>query len=231
MEMCVVFQHNMLGCSSIVLVCRYFSLSDGSVVTVFSGHSDYVLGGAITPDGVYALTGSLDTTVKQWLLLDGTVVMEYTSSSVVFSVDVSHDGTLSVVGYGSPGNEVHVIGLWVCGLSCCCAEQLVECQFEGVMGVWIVLFGIVVLFMMVLTAFVVVCTSLGMCQLAFLQQCGVIGPDNSSEGADVCDGEACLHLVTHHVLISTQGWNWCAKSQHSVLGASNVVLYCRYGHT
>ncbi|MBC7878530.1 MAG: PD40 domain-containing protein [Anaerolineales bacterium] len=70
----------------------------------FSGHTDYIYGVAISPDGKYLATGSVDQTVRLWDMATGETIRvltghTYTIDGVVFSPDGkyllsgSHDGT------------------------------------------------------------------------------------------------------------------------------------------
>ncbi len=85
-----------IGVFETILIYR---VSDGSVVRVLTGHTDYVTSVSFSPDGQLLASGSYDNTVKLWQVSDGTLVRTLTGhTDDVTSVSFSPDGQLLASG-------------------------------------------------------------------------------------------------------------------------------------
>jgi WD40 repeat protein len=86
-------------------------LQNGKDVTLFktlTGHSDWVMALAITPDGKTLISGSADDSIKLWNLPDGTLLKTLTKhSNSVMALAITPDGETLISG----GND-KTIRLW-----------------------------------------------------------------------------------------------------------------------
>ncbi len=89
---------------------KIWSLENLKTLTTLKGHTDSVMAIAMTPDGRYAVTGSLDNTIIVWNLMTGELYRTLVGHNApVFSVAVSPDGYHAIS--GSSDNTIKIWNL------------------------------------------------------------------------------------------------------------------------
>ena len=84
----------------------------GSSPRVLSGHTDWILSVALTPDGKWALTGSQDNTARLWDLSNPGSSPRVLSGhkGAIFSIALTPDGKWALT--GSKDNTLHASGIF-----------------------------------------------------------------------------------------------------------------------
>jgi len=75
---------------------KLWNIADESLITIFEGHSDYVLAVAYSPDEQTILSGSADKTVKLWDIATGELIYTFRHNDWIRSVAYSPDGQTAV---------------------------------------------------------------------------------------------------------------------------------------
>jgi WD40 repeat protein len=86
-----------------------WELASGKGSQTLAGHSDIVLGVAVTPDGKRGVSASYDHTLKVWDLESGRVIAVFTADAALHSCEVGADGRVIVAGDAS--GRVHFLSL------------------------------------------------------------------------------------------------------------------------
>ncbi len=74
-------------------------VSDGSLIRTLTGHTNWVMSVAFSPDGQTLASGSWDSTIKLWRVSDGSLIRTLTGhTSSVRSVAFSPDGQMLASG-------------------------------------------------------------------------------------------------------------------------------------
>ena len=81
----------------------------GALLRTLEGHSDSVKAVAVTPDGLQAISGSRDNTLKVWNLATGKVIASFTGEYPLSCCAVAPDGVTIVAGEQS--GRVHFLRL------------------------------------------------------------------------------------------------------------------------
>jgi WD40 repeat protein len=86
-----------------------WDLDSGTKLVTLTGHSNYVLGIAVTPDGRRAVSASLDNTLRVWNLESFTGLATFTGDGVSHSCAIRPDGSTIIAGEES--GRVHFLRL------------------------------------------------------------------------------------------------------------------------
>jgi len=84
-----------------------YNVNTGDIVRSFSGHDRDVYSVAFSPDGLWALSGGYDETLKLWDVNTGSLIRTFTGhTSHVYSVAFSSDGLWALSGAAYPDNTL-----------------------------------------------------------------------------------------------------------------------------
>jgi WD40 repeat protein/class 3 adenylate cyclase len=86
-------------------------VASGQEEQIFTGHTDVVGALALSPDGKYVLSASLDKTVRLWDIETGEEIRQFSSHGEVKSIVFSSDGQRILTG-GLMGGTDGVVHLW-----------------------------------------------------------------------------------------------------------------------
>ena len=86
---------------------KVWDLQTGHLRRTLQGHSDWVLGVAITPDGKHAVSASWDQTLKVWDLGSGEIVSAFAADFPLQCCGVSTSGKTIVA--GDQSGVVHLL--------------------------------------------------------------------------------------------------------------------------